>query len=151
MDTFKDKYNKFLIEYGKARKMVLSTSENDMVTSRMMSIIQIDGLFYFQTDKELRKYNQLINNHKVALCIDNIQIQGICKDIGHPTKNKIFLIIYKECYNNSYNMYTSLKNERLFVIVPTYLERWIYKDGIPFLELFDIEKKQYKLNKYISM
>lgn len=151
MDTFKDKYNKFLIEYGKARKMVLSTSENDMVTSRMMSIIQIDGLFYFQTDKELRKYNQLINNPKVALCIDNIQIQGICKDIGHPTKNKTFLRIYKECYNNSYNMYTSLKNERLFVIVPTYLERWIYKDGIPFLELFDIEKKQYKLNKYISM
>lgn len=48
-------------------------------------------------------------------------------------------------------MYTSLKNERLFVIVPTYLEKWIYKDGIPFLELFDIEKKQYKLNKYISM
>lgn len=74
MDTFKDKYNKFLIEYGKARKMVLSTSENDMVTSRMMNIIQIDGLFYFQTDKELRKYNQLINNPKVALCIDNIQI-----------------------------------------------------------------------------
>jgi hypothetical protein len=45
-------------------------------------------------------------------------------------------------------MYSSLDNERLFVIAPTYVERWIYKEGIPFLEIFDIEKKSYNIEQY---
>lgn len=45
-------------------------------------------------------------------------------------------------------MYTSLDNERLFIITPTYVERWIYKEGVPFLEIFDIEKENYKLEQY---
>lgn len=44
MDTFEEKYSAFLLEFGKGRKMVLSTAEKDRVTSRMMSIVQIDGL-----------------------------------------------------------------------------------------------------------
>ena len=43
MSLFNDKYNAFLAEFGQGRKMVLSTSENNKVSSRMMSVIQVNG------------------------------------------------------------------------------------------------------------
>lgn len=49
-------------------KMVLSTSLNDRVSSRMMSIIVLNRSFYFQTDKTFRKYDQIMNNPYAALC-----------------------------------------------------------------------------------
>lgn len=69
---FLDKIRLFFSDFGKGRKMVLSTSENNRVSSRMMSIIQIDRIFYFQTDIKMNKYHQIISNNNVALCIDNI-------------------------------------------------------------------------------
>ena len=66
---FKEKFEEFLTEFNKGKTMVLSSSENNKVTSRMMSIVCINGLFYFQTDKTFRKYHQLISNPQVALCI----------------------------------------------------------------------------------
>lgn len=148
MNTFQSMYSQFLETFGQSRTMVLSTSENSKVTSRMMSIVQLDGAFYFQTDKTFRKYEQIVNNPNVALCIDNIQIEGICEEIGHPQANSAFCNIYQACYNSSYKKYSSLSNERLFKIKPTYIERWIYKDGVPFLEIFDIAMQTYKLNEY---
>lgn len=148
MNNFSKKLSDFLDEFGKGRKLVLSTADNNKVTSRMMSIVQINGSFYFQTDKTFRKYQQINNNPFVALCIDNMQIEGVCKEIGHPIENEAFCSIYKEYFSSSYKMYTSLDNERLFIITPTYVERWIYKEGVPFLEIFDIEKENYKLEQY---
>lgn len=148
MDSFNDQYNAFLIEFGKGRKMVLSTSLNDRVTSRMMSVIQQNGIFYFQTDKHFRKYDQLMNNENVALCIDNIQIEGICKELGHPLQNPDFRSLYKECFASSFERYSSLSNEVLFSVTPLHVERWLYKDGIPFIESFDIVNEEHCLYEY---
>lgn len=149
-NTFYEKYNNFLDEFGKGKAMVLSSSENDKVTSRMMSVVQTNGLFYFQTDKMFKKYGQLIANPQVALCINNIQIEGICKEIGDPMKNAIFCELYQECFNSSFKKYSALENERLFVIKPTYIERWLYINGEPGLETFDIEKKKVIFRTYIN-
>ncbi len=43
----------------------------------MMSIIIDGGKFYFQTDKDFRKYEQIKGNPHVALCIDNLSIEPI--------------------------------------------------------------------------
>ena len=72
VSVFKEKFEEFIMEFKKGKTMVLSSSENNKVTSRMMSIVCIDGLFYFQTDKTFRKYNQIISNPQVDLCIENI-------------------------------------------------------------------------------
>lgn len=148
MSVFKEKFGEFLMEFNKGKTMVVSSSENDKVTSRMMSIVCISGLFYFQTDKTFRKYHQLISNPQVALCTENIQIEGVCEEIGHPMYNDLFCSIYKECFEGSFNRYSSLENERLFVVKPMYVERWIYIDGIPFMEFFNVEKQEYELTKY---
>lgn len=148
MHTFTEKYEAFLSDFGKGRKMVLSTSENDIVSSRMMSVIQADGTFYFQTDCTFRKYRQLKANRNVALCIDNIQIEGVCEELGHPLDNADFCERFQKCFKGSFDAYTSLKNERLFAVRPVFIERWVYENGVPFIETFDIAKQDYSINKY---
>ena len=148
MNDFNEQYNAFLNEFGKGRKMVLSTSLNDKVTSRMMSVIQQSGIFFFQTDKHFRKYDQLIKNKNVALCIDNIQIEGICKELGHPLENPDFCSLYKECFASSFERYSSLSNEVLFAVTPLHMERWLYKVGTPFVETFDIANREYYICEY---
>lgn len=150
MDIFSQQYGAFLSEFGKGRKMVLSTSENNRVSSRMMGVVHIGGIFYFQTDITLNKYHQLTSNPNVALCIDNIQIEGICEELGHPSKFAPFCEVFQECFKGSYDAYTSLKNERLFSVKPTYIERWIYEGGAAHIEAFDTEAQTYKINKYLG-
>lgn len=148
MQEFTDRLKDFFMEFGQGRKMVLSTSEADQVSSRMMSIVLLDGSFYFQTDLRMKKYHQIKANHNVALCIDNIQIQGICEEIGKPLKHKEFCNAFREYFQHAYDTYTSLENERLFEVKPVYIERWVYIDGLPYMEIFDIEHQQYHLDPY---
>ncbi len=148
MDTFIKQYQAFLSDFGEGRTMVLSTSENDVVSSRMMSVVQLNGMFFFQTDIMLRKYRQLSLNPNGALCIDNIQIEGICEEIGHPSENEEFCSIFKKCFKGSYDAYTALKNERLFAFKPRFIERWVYRKGIPFVETFDLEAEIYEIKQY---
>ena len=131
VSTFHDKYNEFLSLFDNGKTMVLSTSVDSRVSSRMMSIIVADGLFYFQTDKTLRKYDQLISNPNVALSSKNIEIEGICSLVGNPLDNEEFSKAYKKSFLGSFNRYSSLSNERLFSIKPSFIERWLYIDGVP--------------------
>ncbi|MCF0148939.1 MAG: pyridoxamine 5'-phosphate oxidase family protein [Clostridium sp.] len=144
MGNINCKIKEFYDGFGSSKKMVLSTLQNNRVSSRMMSIVLINGVFYFQTDKKLRKYEQIKNNPNVALCIDNVQVEGICLELGHPSSNEEFCRIFEECFKGSYEAYSSLENERLFAVKPTYIEKWEYKDGKPFIEIFDIVNKIYK-------
>lgn len=87
---FENKVSLLFKEIGNSQKMVLSTSLNNKVSSRMMSVIIINQCFYIQTDKTMNKYDQILNNPQVALCFANYQIEGISKIIGHPSSNKEF-------------------------------------------------------------
>ena len=151
MNIFSEKYDAFLKEFDKGKTMVLSSSENDKVTSRMMSVVCIEGQFYFQTDKTFRKYHQLISNPHVALCIDNIQIEGICEEIGRPIDNPSFCEKFKACFEGSYKAYSELENERVFVVRPLFIERWVYKDGKAYMENFYVENQEYELNQYVGV
>lgn len=135
-------------EIGESRKMVLSTSFEEYVTSRMMSIVITDGTFYFQTDRIFRKYEQLQKNEKVALCIDNISVEGRCRELGHPMENSVFLSLYEKHFPNSFKRYTGLADERLFAVKPTYIRKWIYENGESYEEIFDFESKTYEKKKY---
>ena len=54
---FSEAYHRFWKEFGTHKKMVLSSSADDVVSSRMMSIVCIGEKLYFQTDKTFRKYS----------------------------------------------------------------------------------------------
>ena len=147
-DEFTEKLSAFLSDFGSGRTMVLSTSENDRVSSRMMSVVRIDDGFYFQTDTELRKYRQLSANKYAALCIDNIQIEGVCEETGRPVDCPDFCEVFRSCFKGSYDAYSGLENERLFVLRPVYIQRWVYSDGVPCIESFDIPARKYSFRKY---
>lgn len=145
---FSEKYNTFLGEFGNGRKMVLSTADNNSVSSRMMSVVQAEGVFYFQTDKAMRKYKQLTANNKVALCTDNIQIEGIAEAEGRPLDHPIFGDLFKKCFKGSYDAYSSLENEVVFSIRPVFVQRWIYVEGVPYIEKYNIIDQRYTMEKY---
>lgn len=114
----------------------------------MMSVIQMEGLLYFQTDRAFLKYRQLAENKNAALCMDNIQIEGICRELGHPMENERFAGLYGKHFPGSFERYSGLKNERLFVMSPVFIKRWIYRDGLPFEEVFEAEGERYSLTEY---
>lgn len=149
MNAFESRLNEFYKSFGTHKAMVLSTSVGDKVSSRMMSIICIDGEFFFQTDKTSRKCIQISKNKNAALCIENIQIEGTCEEYGTPAENQEFLRLYKKCYPDSFAMYSSLKNEILFKLTPSLIQRWIYESGRPYIETFDFLREEYKKLQYI--
>lgn len=55
MDLFMEHHDRFL-RILEREEMVLSSAEHNEVTSGMMSIVCMNGSFYFQTDKTFRKY-----------------------------------------------------------------------------------------------
>ncbi len=146
--VFEEKISEFYTEFGDSKIMVLSSAYNNKVSSRMMSIVLIDGKFYFQTDKKFRKYKQILSNSNIALCIDNIQLEGVCKEVGKPFDNVKFVEVFEKNYESSYKNYSNLSDEVLFEISPSYIQRWLYIDGKPFIEKFDLESKSYVIDKY---
>ena len=148
MSLFNERCDELFDELGEYRKMVLSTCFNDYITSRMMSVVIIENAFYFQTDKTFRKYNQLKNNNRAALCIDNFQVEGFCKEIGKPLNNRSFCRLYEKHFYNSFKKYSCLSNEVLFALEPILIKRWIYENGKPYEEIFDFDLKSYHKKAY---
>ena len=87
----------------------------------------------------------------VSLCIDNIQIEGKCEELGHPLDNEEFCNIYRTYFMDSYNNYSALKNERLFMVTPIFIEKWLYIEGVPYIEQYDIENGKYMREKYCGI
>jgi len=129
---------------GNGKIMVLATCSENRVTARNMSCVVIDKLIYFQTDKTFLKYQQILENPNIALCVDNIQIEGIAKIKKHPfdEENKKFLSTFEKSYKSSFDKYSKMKNEVVVEIVPTLITIWKYQDGQPFRDFLDISKKQ---------
>lgn len=71
--------------------------------------------------------------------------------MGIPLKDIEFSNAFKKHFLSSYTSYTSLKNERLFEVIPTRIERWLYIDNTPYIEIFDVANKRYSLNQYVGM
>ena len=95
-NDYDEAYSSFWNSFGSGRHMVLSTVCSDHVSSRMMSVVNIDGCLYFQTFRTSRKYEHLKANSQVALCCDNIQIEGSAEEAGHPLDNPAFCTAFRE-------------------------------------------------------
>lgn len=147
-DDFRTMCGGLFHEIGNHMHMVLSTSLGDHVSARMMSIILEDGRFYFQTDRTMRKYRQLVGNPRVALCINNLQVEGLCEELGRPVDHELFRRRFASCFPGSFTAYSGLSDERLFAVSPTFIQRWIYEDGIPYVERFDFMAQEYEKKPY---
>jgi uncharacterized pyridoxamine 5'-phosphate oxidase family protein len=140
----------FFTRLGNAKKMVLATSENNKVTARNMSCVIVDGVIYFQTDKTFLKYRQISANPFVALCVDNIQIEGIAQSVGHPLncENVAFAALFQQNYKGSFDTYSHLKNEVVITVKHQKITLWEYENGNPVRVVFDIPNQIYSKQFY---
>ena len=127
----------------KNRTWVLSTSLNDEVSSRSMSIINEDLTIYFQTNECYVKDNQMKNNPKVALCYSNISIEGVAEPIGNwlEEKNKDLLELYKKHHLGSFEYYGLLEGQVVYKVTPKIIKVWKYVDKKPLREIGYIDEK----------
>lgn len=123
---------------------VLATSSSDRVTARSVSYIVLNSRIYFQTDKTFLKYKQMIKNPNVALCIDNIQIEGSAKIKGHPfaEENRAFIEEFKKVHNGSFNAYSHMENEVVVEIEPISITLWEYEEGKPLRDFLDLQNRR---------
>lgn len=123
---------------------VLSTSMNDYVTSRPMSIVHIGLDIYFQTNRCYIKHQQMNLNKQVSLCCQNISIEGIAKEIGdwNDESNAEILERYKSKHIGSYNKYGSLKGQVVYRVTPTKIKLWKYVDGEPIREVLVVNEQR---------
>ncbi len=141
---FSEKLPALWKKIGSHGVMVLSTCAGNRVTSRPVSVVVLDGRFYFQTDENYLKYKQLSENENAALSVKNFSIEGKCKDIGRPADSEAFTKAMKKYFLPAYMNYSKLESERVLEFVPALIYSWSYELAKPYMEYWDFENFTYK-------
>lgn len=150
MHSYTQALQEFFRTLGARRQMVLATSAQDRTTARMVSCIVSDHKIYFQTDTAFLKYRQIMANERVALCIDNIQIEAEARALGRPTEdaNTFFLDAFRIAYPGSYEAYSRHRDEVVIEVIPKRITVWEYEQGIPVIKILDLAEEQYTEQVY---
>lgn len=148
--SFQREKTAFFKELKTNQFMVLATSAQNRTTARTVSCCILNEHIYFQTAVHCLKFRQLMENPQVALCFDNVQIEGIAADKGHPLEqqNKEICQLYQACYESSFRKYSASAEERILEVQITRAVRWLYKDGMPFRQILDFTKKTARKEPY---
>ena len=83
----------------------------------------------------------MLANPQVALCFDNVQIEGTVSFCGHPlnSSNCEFAELFKANYKGSFDLYTALADEVLVKITLRRATLWKHENKRPYREMFDFE------------
>ena len=151
MEGFNQTISELWNQLNSHQVLVLSTSCNNRVSSRQVSVIIHGGKFYFQTDKNYLKFKQLYINPNASFCFNKYSIEGKCKCIGKPTdeKNSFFLDLFREHFYPAYKLYSGLETECLMEFTPTLIYKWDYENSIPYMEYWYFNEQKY-VKKYIG-
>lgn len=103
------------------RAIVLATCEKDQVTARTVSFVSSGADVYFMSFLSNTKCRQIQSNPNVALCRDNVQIEGTARILGPVTDtgNEEFAELLREKYPNDYAGYAAHPEMVLLHVVPS--------------------------------
>ncbi len=127
--------------------MALATSQNDAVQARIILIASKGLDIYFFTWNGSRKFKQIEQNPRVALCKDTIQIEGTAEILGAITDRKIskFVNVMREKYPDAIERWKNRPGMVLLRIKPTLAATGARSRGndtyIDYLDL--VEQKAY--------
>jgi uncharacterized pyridoxamine 5'-phosphate oxidase family protein len=147
--NFEIEQEKLFEQIGENKLMALATSSKNNPTVRMMSIIIFNKKIYFQTGIDLIKYKQICENKNVALCFENIQIEGIANILGKPMDHNNIMEIYKKHHKNSFEKYSKSDKEILIEIIPNKIIKWGYDNGEPYRIFVELKNKKAYKEMYI--
>lgn len=136
---------------GNSKIMALASSVNDYVMVRNVSCLFYDEKIYFKTDKNFRKTKQLLENPRIAMCWNGIQVEGLAENKGlvQEEPGQRFARDYKKYLWQSYNRYSHEDTEILIEVSPKYVEIWDTAEDEAAFQLFlDFDKKTIEIKQY---
>ena len=115
--------------------IILSTSKDNCVQSRPISLANNGLDVYIKTSNDSRKAIQMQANSNVALCIDDYYIEGQAKFLGSPSdpKNSDVKSAYIKKYPDAFgddDEYAS-DSDVFIAITMTKIHQWIFENGAP--------------------
>lgn len=137
-------------QLGDGALFVLATVSGEIPSARTMSGVFYDGKIFFQTDSQSDKALDIKENNKVAACIGDVQVKGLCNECGHPLadENRCFADAFKKLFPSAYKKYTHLKTECLYCIEPSVIKIWGQVDNVPCIETLDCCNQLYSMYRF---
>lgn len=146
------------LDYERARERVLeflegkhaitlATSLADRVTARTVSFAN-DGLtILFMSWGHHTKCVQIRGNPRVALCRDNVQIEGVAEILGGvlDERNKRYVDILRNKYPENYALFAHEPGMVIVRIIPTSITLFDKSDGQFCLKCLDVESERVHL------
>jgi uncharacterized pyridoxamine 5'-phosphate oxidase family protein len=116
------------------RAIVLATYADGRVTARTVSFVTKDLKIYFMSWDHNVKCRQIRSNPRVALCRDNVQIEGEAKILGSPVDQADQEVagLLRTKYPEDYAVYSGQPGMTVVEVVPR-LIRLFRKEGDRFL------------------
>lgn len=140
---YNEMYEMVMQKFSAGKIFALATLRNGHPTVRTMSGFSLNGKIYFQTDSLMEKAADIRKNNQVALCVDEIQIQGSCVEIGHPldNANSWFADMFKAFFPKAYAQYSHVKTERVYEMTPVMVKIWGKQKEVPALIYLKVDNK----------
>ncbi|MGL4367941.1 MAG: hypothetical protein ACRCTQ_06675 [Brevinemataceae bacterium] len=117
-----------LSQFSKGENFVLSTSANNIVTSRTISVIVYNDYLYFTSVKRDSsiKNKQIAQNHNIALCSNKIQMIGQAFILGltSESQNQDVMNLYKQILPQAYKMFVETHECYLIKIDISTYKNW---------------------------
>lgn len=122
-------------EMGQDKIMILATRNNEGVSARTVNVYTYEGCFYFVTEDNSNKYEQISKSSSVALSIDAIQIRGNGTLLSHPCSdiNKKIIGSIESGLPLHFDRYKDDPAMRLIKITPAYASFLSMKTGIGYV------------------
>ena len=139
-----DVFERLWSELGSHGVMVLSTCAGNRVTSRSMSVVVYGGRFYCQTNVNYLKCRQIEQNPNVSLCCGSHVTEGECRIAGKPSEIPGFIAAMERAFPDAVKRWSALPEERVLEITPAEVRSWVYEDGIPYIEIWDMKEETYR-------
>jgi len=129
--------------------VVLATSLNDRVTARTVTYATKGLDIYFMSWGHHKKCVQIRGNPKVALCRDNVNIEGVAEILGNPLdeKNKEYAQTYRKKLPRDFEGFAHQLGIVMVRVTPTFIVSMVRINNRLCLEHLDLENKTAYLKK----
>ncbi len=118
-------------EIGQNKTMALATRNGEGVAVRTVNVYTFEGCFYFVTEADSNKYNQITQNNHIALSVDAIQVTGHTTPLEHPcdTSNSKITHHIEEKLPKQFARYADNPIMRLVKVTPDFAKFILLKSG----------------------
>jgi len=124
---------------------VLATSQNNRVTARTVTYVSEGLTIIFYTLTSTKKFAQIKANSKVALCLNNVSIEGTAEIVGNQQDEeyKRLLEIFKKKFEWFDWFDSNYPELSVFIkVTPTLIESYMEKENTPALEYLDLHNNR---------